>query len=308
MPKFFLVTGFLGAGKTTFLKKFIPSLAPMRMHIIVNEYGKESVDGPLLETLNTTLMQINNGSIFCTCKINDFEDAMLHAISNEPDCIVVEASGLADPTAIRSIIEAPKFKDRIDYGGAICMVDAMRFEKVYNTAKCTKKQIAASDIVLLNKTDKTTNDKLIEVERVIRTHKPEMPIYRTTFGDFDMEWIDGLDTSITIDDVEEYAVHAPDISLQRFLIKVEPTTSLAQLQYFLKIILEDSYRVKGFVEVENQIHLVNCVGPMLNIDPYDDSKETNVGTLVVLSGEGLPIRKSLKRGFDQYKGQFVLTK
>ncbi len=308
MPKFFLVTGFLGAGKTTFLKRFIPSLAPMRMHIIVNEYGKESIDGPLLETLNTTLKQINNGSIFCTCKINDFEDAMMHAISDEPDCIVVEASGLADPTAIRSIMDSPKFRDKIDYGGAICMVDAVRFEKVYSTAKCTKKQIAASDIVLLNKADKATNNKLMEVEHIIRTHKPEMPIYRTTFGDFNMEWIDGLDTSITIDNVEEYDIHAPDISLQRFLVKVDPTTTRRQLQYFLKTILDDTYRVKGFVKVENQMHLVNCVGPMLNVDPYDKSKETNVGTLVVLSGEGLPIRKSLKRGFEQYKGLFSLTK
>lgn len=306
MPKFYLVTGFLGAGKTTFLKKFIPSLAPMRMHIIVNEYGKESVDGPLLETLDASLKQINNGSIFCSCKINDFEDALLHAIENEPECIIVEASGLADPTAIRSIIHSEKFKNRIDYGGAICMVDAVRFEKVYDTAKCTKRQIAASDIVLLNKVDKTSLEKVSQVESLIKTHKPDMPIYQTTFGDFEMEWIHKLNIDLSGD--HDYAITAPDITLQRFLVKVDPSTSEAQMKYFLNTILEDTYRVKGFVLLENKRHLINCVGPMVNIEAYNDGNESNLGTLVILSGEGLPIRKSLKRGFDQYGDYFKLSK
>lgn len=305
MPKFYLVTGFLGAGKTTFLK-FIPSLAPMRMHIIVNEYGKESVDGPLLETLDASLKQINNGSIFCSCKINDFEDALVHAIEDDPECIIVEASGLADPTAIRSIIHSEKFRNRIDYGGAICMVDAVRFEKVYDTAKCTKRQIAASDIVLLNKVDKTALEKVGQVEALIKTHKPDMPIYQTTFGDFEMEWVHNLNIDLSGD--HDYAITAPDITLQRFLVKVDPNTSVAQMKYFLNTILEDTYRVKGFVLLEKKLHLINCVGPMLSIEAYKDGKENNVGTLVILSGEGLPIRKSLKRGFNQYGDHFKLSK
>lgn len=69
MSKLYLITGFLGAGKTTFLKNFINELSDYRLHLIINEFGKEGVDGELLRELGTALDEINNGSIFCSCRL-----------------------------------------------------------------------------------------------------------------------------------------------------------------------------------------------------------------------------------------------
>ncbi|SKC77122.1 CobW family GTP-binding protein [Maledivibacter halophilus] len=304
--KLYLVTGFLGAGKTTFLKKFIPALAPMRMHIIVNEFGKEGVDGPLLETIGASLKQISNGSIFCSCRIDEFEDELQNSLDNNPDCIVVEASGLADPTNIRAIVGEKKYNNKIQYCGGICLVDANRFKKVYSTARCVKKQIAASDIVFLNKIDKANKEKIVEVEKLVHMQRPDIPIYKTIHGEFEMKWIQNL---ILKDNVElNYKSQIPDITLQKMMLKIDEKIKYDQLLYFLNLIVEDTYRIKGFVKVEGVLYLVNCVGTMINVEPYYQGKEVNIGQIVVLSGEGLPLRKTIMNAISKYEGLFSIIK
>jgi G3E family GTPase len=113
MTRLYLITGFLGAGKTTFLKKFA-LLAGGRLSIIVNEFGRENIDERLLAKLNARLAGVAGGSIFCTCRLDQFENALLEALEGAPDAILVETSGLSDPTAIRDVPplvqRAPQFQ------------------------------------------------------------------------------------------------------------------------------------------------------------------------------------------------------
>ena len=102
----YLITGFLGSGKTTFIKNIIKALSNKRIYLIINEFGKEGIDGSLLKELGSTIAEINNGSIFCVCRINQFEESLDAAVDDKPDIILAEASGLSDPTNIRKIIAA----------------------------------------------------------------------------------------------------------------------------------------------------------------------------------------------------------
>ena len=95
MSRLYLITGFLGAGKTTFLKQFMKQFSSERMHIIVNEFGKE---------LGIALDEINNGSIFCSCRLDKFENVLQQVLQEKPDVIIVEASGLSDPTNVKKIL------------------------------------------------------------------------------------------------------------------------------------------------------------------------------------------------------------
>ena len=114
MTKLYLITGFLGSGKTTFLHKLVRLFPDRRLAIVVNEFGKVGVDEP-------------------------------------PELIFVEASGLSDPTAVRSILaQSGKFAS-LDYAGAICLIDAARFQKVYQTARVCRMQLAVDELVLINK-------------------------------------------------------------------------------------------------------------------------------------------------------------
>ena len=104
MSKLYLVTGFLGAGKTTFLKNFIHMFDGQRLHVIVNEYGKEGIDGKVLQEVGTVLDEINNGSIFCSCRLDKFEEVLQKALESKPEVIIIEASGLSNPTNVRKIM------------------------------------------------------------------------------------------------------------------------------------------------------------------------------------------------------------
>ena len=140
----YLITGFLGAGKTVFLKDFIRNNSNIRLKIIVNEFGKEGIDGALIRETGAKVEEISNGSIFCSCRIDQFEDALAQAAADKPDMILLEASGLSDPTSMTAILKQERFS-QIDYLGCVCMVDPKTIQKVLAGVRVGIKQLEAAD-------------------------------------------------------------------------------------------------------------------------------------------------------------------
>ncbi len=103
MSRLYLITGFLGAGKTTFLKNFIRLFAGRKIQLIINEFGQEGVDGVLLSSLGAYLNEISGGSVFCSCRLDQFENVLRKSADIDPEVILVEASGLSDPTGVRKL-------------------------------------------------------------------------------------------------------------------------------------------------------------------------------------------------------------
>ena len=133
MSRLYLITGFLGAGKTTFLKQFMKQFSSERMHIIVNEFGKEGIDGELLSELGIALDEINNGSIFCSCRLDKFENVLQQVLQEKPDVIIVEASGLSDPTNVKKILNQREKISRIGiYGMRLPAGCTANFRKCMN--------------------------------------------------------------------------------------------------------------------------------------------------------------------------------
>lgn len=297
MIKLYLITGFLGAGKTTFLKNFIKMFSDHRLQIIVNEFGKEGVDGQLLKDVGASLNEINNGSIFCSCRLDRFEEVLVKAIEDKPGMIVIEASGLSDPTNIKKILgQKDKFSD-IEYMGSICLVDARQFPKVYQTATVVKKQIAVSDIILLNKTDLADRDRIREIYEIIGNHRPDIPIFETEYGEIKKEWMDQIRTISGAS--EKVKMQQRDITLRSYVIEINPSFTLYNFQKFIEMFIEDTYRIKGFVNLEGRTYLVDCVGNIFKAEPYK-GEASSVNKVVVLSGSGLPTRKSIKEAIKWY--------
>ena len=292
MIDFYLITGFLGAGKTTFLKQFLPLLAPRRIHLIINEFGREGVDGALLREVGAALDEINNGSIFCACRLDKFEDTLRHALAQTPDVIVAEASGLADPTNVRRVLA--QFAE-IDYKGSICLADAARLPKVYHTAPVCQKQLAVSSLVLLNKTDLADSDQCQNTTSLIKQTNPAAQIVHTQFGRFDPYWLTYL---IPNPDLEK-AAETQDITLQKACLAVENTMSKQALERCLATLCESTYRMKGFVQLAEGRFLVDCTGPQVQLIPWHG--ETN-NRLVLLAGKGMPLRKAIQTALVWYDG------
>ena len=294
MTDFYLITGFLGAGKTTLLKALMPLFDGRKLRVIVNEFGKVGLDGTLLRESGAQIAEILNGSIFCVCRLDQFERALDEAMAEKPDAIIVETSGLSDPGAIRSILARYEQAGELRYRGAICLVDAPRFTKIINTARASKKQLAVADLVLLNKCDLVSEESCALVEQAIRG-LCLAPVLRTSYGAITRERFEKLaplDHTLEID-------HRPDLTLQKQSITLSRGCSSAQVRRMLALLAEDTYRIKGFLDLSDGGFVADCVGSDIRLTPYAGKTE-QANQLTLLAGEGMPLRQAIR----QLKSEF----
>jgi len=289
MTKLYLITGFLGAGKTTFLRELAKLFATQKICILVNEFGKEDVDSKLLRDLQAHLEEIHNGSIFCSCRLLQFEQTLMQLINEKPDVILVETSGLSDPSNIKNILsDSEKYRD-VQYMGCICLADAVNFEKVYTTALAVKKQLFVSDVVLLNKTDLVENT--VNLHKLIEQEHPGVQIFETQYGKISADWINTISQPQKAMDTP--SIQTKDLSLQSYVITISDAITLAGLLEFLNGFASETYRIKGFAYLEGQFYLIDCVGE--NVQVTNSEVQENCNHLVVLSGQGMKTLGAIKK-------------
>ena len=299
MSKLYLITGFLGAGKTTFLKNFIRLFEGQKIQLIINEFGAEGVDGTILSELSSFMNEITGGSVFCACRLDQFEKVLRESAQLNADVILVEASGLSDPTGVHKLFSQTDRYPNIDYQGAVCLIDAVRFPKLHATARMCVKQLASSDVLVVNKTDKATPEQLENTLSLIRGQRPDMPIVQTSFGKVDAGILDLLDQAKQLPD-QDMPLTA-DLTLRKLVVEVSNTITAYQLEKFISAFIENTFRVKGFMDTTDGLYLVDCVGNVVTMSPYQGEVPAEKrGRLVVLSGAGMPMKQSVKKAAAWY--------
>lgn len=299
MSKLYLITGFLGAGKTTFLKNFIRLFAGQKIQLIINEFGQEGVDGALLSDLGAYLNEISGGSVFCSCRLDQFEKVLHQSADVHADVILVEASGLSDPTGVRKLFSQTDRFPHIDYQGAVCLVDAVRFPKVYATARTSVKQLASSDVALVNKVDRASPEQLEQTLSLIHGQRPDMPVIQTTFGAVGADILDTLDGAHKLPEADMPLT--ADLTLRKLMVTISPEITPYALQKFIEMFIEMTFRVKGFVQTTEGLYLADCVGNVVSLTPYTGKVPAEkIGHLVVLSGAGMPVRKAVREAVKWY--------
>lgn len=300
MVKLYLITGFLGAGKTTFLQHFIRLFTGKRVYLIINEFGKAGVDGNLLRELDATMAEINNGSIFCACRLEQFEEVLHQAVQQKPEVLLVEASGLSDPTNLQGILSSGEFEG-ICYCGSVCLVDALRFQKVVETARMCRKQVMVSSLALLNKTDLASKEQVEAVKSLLLEINPGIRVRETSFGKCSPEWLDLIQPQPPLDE----ALASQDITLQKACVTFSSEITPTQLQGFLTLVGEETYRMKGFIDTNAGLYFADCVSSAIKLLPYQEEvPQEGRGKLVLLAGKGMQLRKTLKQAKSWY-GQWM---
>lgn len=184
---FILVTGFLGSGKTTLLLDLVRKYSTiMRLAIVQNEFSPGHVDGFTLKQTEKPfeLLEINNGSVFCACLLGDFITRLAPFIEqHQPDLILLEATGLADPVSLGQVLQAPELSEKIYLAGSWCLVDALNFQRILEAVSRARHQVRIADIVWINKTDLVSGTALIR-EKILELN-PFARILETTFGSTD---------------------------------------------------------------------------------------------------------------------------
>jgi G3E family GTPase len=149
-----LLTGFLGAGKTTLLNHLLSEEHGLRVAIVVNDFGAINIDARLIKSVDGDTIALSNGCICCDRRANlklTLQDLLDRP--DPPEYVVIEASGIADPIALASAFRTPELRERARLDGIIAVVDAEHARDPRLDAQLVRDQIAAADIVLLNKTD-----------------------------------------------------------------------------------------------------------------------------------------------------------
>lgn len=189
-----IITGFLGAGKTSLLNKLIAKHPEKQFAIIENEFGETGIDGGLIKAASDAIFELNNGCICCSLG-EDFLQTLENLLgsSYEFNHLLVETTGIADPSSIvDAFISGETIQQRFRVDSVVGVVDAENFEDLYDSQPEVRLQLALADLVLVNKIDCVHPEYLDRLEKMIKTVNPLARVVRTSFGQVDQ--IDVLDT------------------------------------------------------------------------------------------------------------------
>ncbi|MGV1097412.1 GTP-binding protein [Clostridium perfringens] len=185
-----IISGFLGAGKTTLIKKLLDTLVKdQKVAIVENEYGEVGIDGDLLKDRRIEVKEINSGCICCTIK-GDFKQNILDIISNyRPDRIIIEPSGVANfSQVLESIKEAHIEGLRINM--KITMVDAQNVHMyMKNFGDFYRSQLVNANTIILTRVEKLSDKEITHVCNEIKTINNKANIITTELSKLSPERI-----------------------------------------------------------------------------------------------------------------------
>lgn len=197
-----ILTGFLGSGKTTLLNYILTERHGHRIAVIENEFGEVDVDSDLVLASDEEIFQMQNGCICCFVDVrNDLIDVMKKLLSHKDkfDHIIVETSGLADPTPVATAFFVDRsVADEVQLDAVVTLVDAMHIDQhLYDPVldgsdNQAVNQIVAADRILVNKIDLASDEALGSLEGSLRKLNQTAPILRASYGKVDLSNILGV--------------------------------------------------------------------------------------------------------------------
>lgn len=178
-----IITGFLGSGKTTLLNHILQNFDAFRVAVLVNEFGDINIDSQFLVTVEQDMVELTNGCICCTIN-NDLMQAIHRVLEKRDriDYLVVETTGVADPLPITLTFLGTELRDMTRLDSILTVIDAETFEPGLFDSQAAASQVAYGDILLLNKTDLVTPERLEAVEAGIRTLRKDARILHAQHG------------------------------------------------------------------------------------------------------------------------------
>lgn len=302
-----VITGFLGAGKTTLVRHLMEQANGKRIALIINEFGDLGVDREILAACGVkgctedTIIELANGCICCTVA-DEFlptMDALLNR-ADPPDHIVIETSGLALPKPLVKAFHWPEIRHRVTVDGVIAVIDANataagRFADDPEAVQAMREaddsldhdnpleevftdQLLCADMVVLNKADLLDDVGLAALESALKAQvRPGVHLVPTAYGKIDPAVLLGLDKAAEDDLDARPSHHDGDDEhdhedFETFFIDLGPVDDLDALEARLLTAINehDILRIKGFLDVPGKAmrHLVQAVGPRL--DHYYD--------------------------------------
>ncbi|WP_214708692.1 MULTISPECIES: GTP-binding protein [unclassified Exiguobacterium] len=298
-----LVTGFLGAGKTTYMNRLLEA-TDERLLVIVNELGSVNIDEQLIVKMDQEQIELSNGCICCSIQ-SDLSKTFYQLASKDTfDRIVIETTGVADPAPIiQTIYYDDYLRTRFKLTAILTVVDASQMDRELFIEGIH--QIAYADVILMNKVDLVDDVTLEQAHERIKALNPTVRVIETvqTVGDYDL-----TENTFQLSRVDEQllgrltAGHTSVSSLRAVTLTTDvPLRRERATQYVREVLMhyeDDVYRLKAIVRLDGEtskfvVQATNqLMGATFANEPSDDSR-----SVFVWIGKNLD-RDALARGLQ----------
>ena len=301
--KLYVLTGFLGSGKTTALLKILDQRKDHRIGIIQNEFGKLGIDGTILRRGDIEMTEINRGSIFCSCLKLNFVQALAEMAAKNFEYLFAESSGWGDPSNVMEILEAAKVVSGYEYHlkGVICFVDAVNFLEQVKDEESAFRQLKHCSLAVMTKTDLADEKQTAQVREKIREINPVCRILTSVKGE--------LEESLLTQELKEGLWAEPEETTnsietkpKSIFMEYKGEVEKERLDQFLREISSDVHRVKGFCRLKEMGWTqVDVVGSLIDYKQAETEEET-LSQLVFISKIGPMVIKKIFAAWEKQVG------
>ena len=282
-----VVSGFLGAGKTTLVKHLIADAQQqgLKLAVVSNEFGELGIDKALLqEAGGPGYVELEGGCVCC-----QLTNELLETLQNlwetiRPDRIVVETSGVALPFETLMTFWREPITEWVGESLAVVVANAEQVAEVRDLEGTFEQQVSSADIVVLNKVDLVPEDSLGKLETILQDMAPDAPMIRSIQGQVDTNVVFPPTPTQTPSSKRKgqpehrphthEAFEAEELSI---LPNITPEQLIQQLQSL------EALRIKGIVRTSEGLKLVQGVGPRIDLSaPPSNLPQEMIGRLVAI--------------------------
>jgi G3E family GTPase len=276
-----ILTGFLGAGKTTLLNYILTERHGHRIAVIENEFGEINIDAELVLSSDEEIFELTNGCVCCVATARaDLLRILEKLLARREtlDHVLVETSGLADPTPVaQTFFATEQMAKETSLDAIVTMVDAKHAATQVGLNQQAVDQIVIADRIIVNKVDLVGDAELGELERRVRQLNATAPILRASHARVELEHILGIGAfsaqrgALSLDEHE----HTHDPSLESASFVLERPFDRQRLEEWLKTLLaergDDIFRMKGILALANEPrrYVLQGVHRMTDLKPAD---------------------------------------
>ena len=262
-----IVTGFLGAGKTTLVRHFLKAPEGAGTAVIVNEFGETGIDDALLRNSSDNIALIGNGCLCCNVR-SDLQVTLHRLVADRErgavpyfGRVIMETSGLADPSPILTTFATDRaLGGEFHVEAVIAVIAAQSGVRTIESFAEARRQIILADRIVISKTDIADEDASAILTRTLRKLNPRAEVIEAVAGEIDPQWVLAERVSeFGAGFIADSVAHTDDIS-SFTLIEDEPVAWDAfarAMETLIALRGADLLRVKGFLNV------AGCAGPVV---------------------------------------------
>ncbi|MEL7253249.1 MAG: GTP-binding protein [Pseudomonadota bacterium] len=265
------IGGFLGAGKTTLVNHLLAQADGRRIVVFVNDFGAINIDHALIETVEEDRIALSNGCVCCSLNDDLVRSMVEFCQTDRPDLFVIEASGVANPKALATTLQALEAAHHAHLQSRIYVLDAGLFGALdYADTEDLVDHAAASDLVVINKCDLAPPHRVTEIETLLKRSAPHAAQKVTTQAA--LSWKDALDPMLQrggAPHLPRAAAQAAHTQFATLSFDHIPPLSDARLTALMDLLKGTCLRAKGFLALTGArpgLHRLQLVGQHVTLD------------------------------------------